>query len=60
LPLRNKTYIHKGVISALNYVESVSHISYIAFEGRWCDVIVLNAYIPAEERNKGKHGSVVR
>lgn len=50
LPVRDKICVHKGVISAVKNVESISsRISYITLYGRWCDIIGLNAHIPTKE-----------
>jgi hypothetical protein len=44
-------FIHKGVISTVKRVESVSdRMSYITLRGRWCDIIVFNVHAPTEDK----------
>jgi hypothetical protein len=40
--------VHKGIISEFTKVEFVSDRTlYIILRGRWCDVIVLEVYVPS-------------
>jgi hypothetical protein len=44
-------FIHKIIISALKRVEFVSdRLSYTILRGRWCNIIVLNAHAPTEDK----------
>jgi hypothetical protein len=44
--------VHKGIISAVKWVEFVSdRMSHVILKGRWCDTIVLNVHGPAEDKN---------
>jgi hypothetical protein len=29
-------------------------MSYITMKGLWCDIIILNAHVPTEDKDKGK------
>jgi hypothetical protein len=42
--------VHKNIIPAVRRVELVSErISYIIQRGRWCNIIVVNVYVPCED-----------
>jgi hypothetical protein len=44
-------FVHKRIISAVKTVDFVSdRISYIILRGRWCDIIILNAHAPTEDK----------
>jgi hypothetical protein len=44
------SFIHKRIISVVKMTEFVSErMSYIILRGHWCDIIVLNAYVPIDE-----------
>jgi hypothetical protein len=48
--LHTRFIVHKRIISAVKRVEFVSdRISYIIIRSRWCDIIVLNVYVPTED-----------
>jgi hypothetical protein len=41
-----------SVVPAVKKVEFVSNrMSYIVLRDRWCNIIVLNAHVPTEEKN---------
>jgi len=45
-------FVHRGIVSAVRKVESVSErVSYIVLRGCWCNIIVLNVHIPSEEKS---------
>jgi hypothetical protein len=44
-------FIHKGIVSAVKWVEFISdRMSYIILRGRWCNIIVLNVHAPTEDK----------
>jgi hypothetical protein len=44
-------FLNQRIVSAVNRVEFVSaRMSYIVLRGRWCNIIVLNAHAPTEEK----------
>jgi hypothetical protein len=44
-------FILKRIMSAVKMVEFVSgRMSYIILRGRWCNIIVLNAHAPTEDK----------
>jgi hypothetical protein len=44
-------FVHKRIITVVKKVEFVSdRISYITLRGRWCDIIVMNAHAPKENK----------
>jgi hypothetical protein len=44
-------FIYKRIISAVKRVEFVSdRIRYIILRGCWCDIIILNAHAPTEDK----------
>jgi exonuclease III len=44
-------FVHRRIVSTIKTVEIVSdRISYILLRGRWCNIIVLNAHTPTEEK----------
>jgi hypothetical protein len=50
--LRTGFFVHNRKISAVIRVEFVSdRMSYIIPKGRWCDIIVLNAHAPTEDKD---------
>ena len=45
-------FVHDTIISTVKRVEFVNDtMSYIVLRGGWCNVIVLNAHAPSEERS---------
>ena len=45
-------FVHQRTASAVKRVEFVSdRLSYIVLRGRWCNIIVLNAHAPSEEKS---------
>jgi hypothetical protein len=45
-------FLHQKILPAVKKVESASdRMSYIVLKGRWCNIIVLNAHAPTEEKN---------
>ena len=45
-------FIHNRIKSAVKRVEFISdRLSYIVLKGRWCDIIVINAHAPTEEKD---------
>jgi exonuclease III len=50
--LRTGVFVNNIIISAVKRVEFVSdRISYITLKGRWCDIVLLNAYAPTEDKD---------
>jgi exonuclease III len=44
-------FVHQRIVSAIKRAEFVNdRMSYIMLRGRWCDIIVLNAHAPTEEK----------
>jgi hypothetical protein len=44
-------FVHQRIVSAIKRVEFVSaRMSYIVLRGRWCNIIVLKAHAPTEEK----------
>jgi hypothetical protein len=44
-------FVHQRIVSAIKRVELVSdRLSYIVLRGHWCNIIVLNAHAPTEEK----------
>jgi hypothetical protein len=44
-------FVDQRIVSSIKRVEFVSgRMSYIALKGRWCNIIVLNAHAPTEEK----------
>jgi exonuclease III len=49
--LRAGLFVHQRIVSAIKRVEFVSdRMSYIVLRGRWCNIVVLNAHAPTEEK----------
>jgi hypothetical protein len=47
----NRFFVHQRIVSAIKRVEFLSaRMSYIVLRGRWCNIIVLNAHAPTEEK----------
>ena len=45
-------FIHKRIKSAVKKVEFISdRLSYLVLKGRWCDIVVINAHAPTEEKD---------
>ena len=45
-------FVHHRIVSGVKRVEIVSdRMSYIVLRGRWCNIIVLNAHAPSEEKS---------
>ena len=45
-------FVHQRIASAVMRVEFVSYrVPYIVLRGRWCNIIVLNAHAPSEEKS---------
>ncbi|KAJ4445875.1 hypothetical protein ANN_12560 [Periplaneta americana] len=45
-------FVHKRIKSAVKKVEFISdRLSYLVLKGRWCDIIVINAHAPTEEKD---------
>jgi hypothetical protein len=52
-------FVHQRIISAIKRVEFVSaRMSYIVLRGRWCNIIVLNAHSPTEEKGDDSEDSL--
>jgi hypothetical protein len=50
--LATRFFVHNRIISAVIRVEFVSdRMSYIILKGRWCDIIILNAHAPTEDKD---------
>jgi hypothetical protein len=44
-------FVHQRIVSAIKRVEFVSdRMSYTVLRGRWCNIIVVNAHAPTEEK----------
>jgi hypothetical protein len=44
-------FVHQRMVSAIKRVEFLrDRMSYIVLRGRWCNVIVLHAHAPTEEK----------
>jgi hypothetical protein len=44
-------FVHQGIVSAIKRVEYVSgRMSHTVLRGCWCNIIVLNAHAPTEEK----------
>jgi exonuclease III len=51
-------FVHQRIASAIKRVEFVSaRMSYIVLRGRWCNIIVLNAHAPTEDKGDDPKGS---
>jgi endonuclease/exonuclease/phosphatase family metal-dependent hydrolase len=51
-------FVHQRIVSAIKRVEFVSNrISYIVLRGHWCNIIVLNAHVPTEEKSDNSKDS---
>ena len=51
-------FVHQRIASAVKRVEFVSdRLSYIVLRGRLCNIIVLNAHAPSEEKSDEAKGS---
>jgi hypothetical protein len=51
-------FVHQRIVSAIKRVEFVSgRMSYILLRGRWCNIIVLNAHAPTEEKGDDSKNS---
>jgi hypothetical protein len=49
--IENRIFCHQRVVSTIKRAEFVSdRMSYIVLRGRWCNIIVLNAHTPTEEK----------
>jgi exonuclease III len=45
-------FVHQRIVPVVKKVECVSdRMSYIVLRGRWCNIIILNAHAPTEEKN---------
>ena len=45
-------FVHKRIKSAVKKVEFISdRLSYLVLKGRWCDIVVINAHAPTEEKD---------
>jgi hypothetical protein len=45
-------FVHNRIISAVKRVELFSdRMSYVALQGRWCDIVVLNVHAPIEDKD---------
>jgi len=45
-------FVHDTIVSAVKRVDFISDtISYIDLRGHWCNIIVLSAHAPSEERS---------
>jgi hypothetical protein len=50
--LGTEFFVHQRIVPAVKRVGSVSdRMSCIVLRGRWCNIIVLNAHAPTEEKN---------
>jgi hypothetical protein len=50
--------IHHRIVSAVQTVEFISdRMSHMVLRGCWCNVIVLNAHAPSEEKTNGSKDS---
>jgi len=50
--LGTEFFVHHRVISEVKRVEFVSdRMSYIVLRGRCCNIIILNAHVPTEEKS---------
>jgi exonuclease III len=51
-------YVHQRILPAVKKVDFVSdRMSYIVLRGRWCNIIVLNAHAPTEEKTDDSEDS---
>jgi hypothetical protein len=51
-------FVHQRIVSAIKRMEFVSdRMSYIVLRGRWCNIIVLNAHAPTEEKGDDSQDS---
>jgi hypothetical protein len=56
--LGTRFFVHQRIVPAVKKVEFVSdRMSYIVLRGRWCNIIVLNAHAPTEEKNDDSKNS---
>ena len=45
-------FIHKRIKSTVKKVEFISdRLSYLVLKGRWCDIVVINAHAPTEDKD---------
>ncbi|KAJ4425580.1 hypothetical protein ANN_27775 [Periplaneta americana] len=50
--LGTELFVHKRIKSPVKKVEFISdRLSYLVLKGRWCDIIVINAYAPTVEKD---------
>ena len=50
--LGTEFFVHQGIVPAVKKVEYVSdRMSYTVLKGRWCNIMILNAHAPTEEKN---------
>jgi hypothetical protein len=55
---RTGFFVHQGIVPAVKKVEFVSdRMSRIVLRGRWCNIILLNAHTPTEEKNDNSKDS---
>ncbi|KAJ4434273.1 hypothetical protein ANN_22825 [Periplaneta americana] len=48
-------FVHKRIKSAVKKVEFISdRLSYLVLKGRWCEIVVINAHAPTEEKDNIK------
>jgi len=48
----NRIFVHHRIVSSIKRVGFVSdRMSYIVLRGRWCNIVVLNALAPTEEKS---------
>lgn len=49
--IRNKSFVHRRIVSAVKTVQFISHrMSYIILRGRWCNIVVLNVLASSKEK----------
>jgi len=52
-------FVHHRIVSAVKRVEYVSdRVSYIVLRGHWCNIIILNANAPSEEKSDDSKDSL--
>jgi hypothetical protein len=49
--VRYRFFVHKKIISAVRRVQLISkRVSFVIIKGRWCNITVLNARAPCEDK----------